>query len=224
LPFITHPLFVPSNEELSNDTAERRQGLLTLLVRQPTPKLLEHRRYRWDRRARGGIRVVAAEDMGLLLEARIGEFGSTATTQVSRKGRLWARSPHSVKARQWGHFYPCFYLPGQRSSSWRKIKPAQVVPCVIIGYQPGRSGIQRLCVAAAGEHGLRYVGQLTRGFTASQAIDLENKLAPKQRSRPVTRCPHRACWVEPELYCRAQSQGWTNHGRLRHAVFRGLLE
>jgi ATP-dependent DNA ligase len=32
------------------------------------------------------------------------------------------------------------YLPGQRSSSWRKIKPALVVPCVIIGYQAGRSG------------------------------------------------------------------------------------
>jgi ATP-dependent DNA ligase len=29
--------------------------------------------------------------------------------------------------------------------------------------------------------------------------------------------------VEPELYCRVQSQGWTNHGRLCHAVFRGLL-
>src|ERR1700756_3178415 len=65
---------------------------------------------------------------------------------------------------------------------------------------------------------------LTWGFTASQAVELEKRLAPRQRSRPVTPCPHRACWVEPELYCRVQSQGWTNHGRLRHAVFRGLLE
>jgi ATP-dependent DNA ligase len=116
------------------------------------------------------------------------------------------------------------YLPGQRSPSWRKIKPALLVPCVFIGYQAGRSGVQRLCVATVREHGLRYVGQLTRGITASQAVELEKRLAPRQRSRPVTPCPHRACWVEPELYCRAQSQGWTNHGRLRHAVFRGLLE
>ena len=116
------------------------------------------------------------------------------------------------------------YLPGQRSSSWRKIKPALIVPCVIIGYQAGRSGVQRLCVAAAREDGLRYVGQLTRGFTASQAVELEKRLAPLRRSRPVTPCPLRACWVEPELYCRVQSQGWTSHGRLRHAVFRGLLE
>jgi ATP-dependent DNA ligase len=116
------------------------------------------------------------------------------------------------------------YLPGQRSSSWQKIKPALVVPCVIIGYQAGRSGVQRLCVAAVREEGLRYVGRLTRGFSASQAFELEARLAPTQRSRPVTACTHRACWVEPELYCRVQSQGWTSHGRLRHAVFRGRLE
>jgi hypothetical protein len=24
----------------------------------------------------------------------------------------------------------------------------------------------------------------------------------RQRTRPVVACPHRACWVEPELYCR----------------------
>jgi ATP-dependent DNA ligase len=116
------------------------------------------------------------------------------------------------------------YLPGQRSPSWRKIKPALVVPCVIIGYQAGRSGVQRLCVAAVREEGLRYVGQLTRGFTASQAVELEIRLAPTQRSRPVTPCPHRARWVEPEHYCRVQGQGWTSRGRIRHAVFRGLLE
>jgi bifunctional non-homologous end joining protein LigD len=116
------------------------------------------------------------------------------------------------------------YLPGQRSSSWRKIKPALIVPCVIIGYQAGRSGVHHLCVATVREDGLRYVGQLTRGFTASQAVELEKRLAPSRRLRSVTPCPHRACWVEPELYCRVQSQGWTRHGRLRHAVFRGLLE
>jgi len=79
---------------------------------------------------------------------------------------------------------------------------ALVVPCVIIGYQAGRSGVQRLCVATAHEDGLRYVGQLTRGFTASQAVDLEKRLAITQRSRPVTPCPHRSCgW--PKWACKA---------------------
>jgi hypothetical protein len=112
LPFITHLLLVASSAELSNDdAAERPKGLLTLLARQPTPKLLEHQ---WDRRARGGMMVVAAADMGFLLESQIGEFASTATTQVSQEGRLWARSLHSVKAKQWGLSYPCFY--GDRRS------------------------------------------------------------------------------------------------------------
>ena len=116
------------------------------------------------------------------------------------------------------------YVPDQRSPSWRKIKPSLVVPCVIIGYQAGRSGVQRLCVATLREGGLRYVGHLTRGFTGSQAVELEKRLAPMRRSRPVTPCPHHACWVEPALFCRVQGQGWTRHGRLRHATFRGLLE
>ena len=81
------------------------------------------------------------------------------------------------------------YLAGQRSSSWRKIKPALVVPCVIIGYQAGRSGVQRLCVAAVREEGLRYVGQLTLGFTATQAVELEKRLAPLGRSRPALSAP-----------------------------------
>ena len=70
------------------------------------------------------------------------------------------------------------YLAGQRSSSWRKIKPELIVPCVIIGYQAGRCCVQRLCVAAVRKEGLDYVGQLTRGFTATQAVQLENRLAP----------------------------------------------
>src|SRR5262249_36210022 len=53
LPFIGHLPFVASSAELSNDDAtERRQCLLTLLVRQPAPKLLDHQQ---DRRARRGI-------------------------------------------------------------------------------------------------------------------------------------------------------------------------
>jgi ATP-dependent DNA ligase len=61
------------------------------------------------------------------------------------------------------------YLPGQRSPSWRKIKPSLVAPCVIIGYQAGRSTVSAWPPSA---RVLRYVGQLTRGFTAFQAIDL----------------------------------------------------
>jgi hypothetical protein len=222
LPFIAHLLFVASSAELSNDdAAERRQGLLTLLVRQPTPKLLEHQR---DRRARGGIMVVVAADMGFLLESRIGEFASTATTRVGRKGRLWARSPHCVKAKQWGHSYSCFYWPGRRSPAWRKIKPFSDLPCAIVGYQEGRHGLEHLLLAAVREGMLRYVGRVSRGLRAQSCAELGRRLSALRRPQPLMPCPERACWVEPELYCRVQFRGWTSHGHLRHAVFGGLLE
>jgi hypothetical protein len=66
--FIAHlPPVARRSVELSNDdAAEGRQRLLTLLVRQPIPQLLENQR---ARRARGGARAVAARDMGLLLES-----------------------------------------------------------------------------------------------------------------------------------------------------------
>jgi bifunctional non-homologous end joining protein LigD len=116
------------------------------------------------------------------------------------------------------------YCPGTRSPAWRKVKPVEVLPCVIIGYTAGRSGIERLLVATVRDGVLRYVGQLTRGFGNSQAAELAERLARRRRLRPVVPCPMRAWWVEPELYCRVQCQGWTCHGQLRHAVFRGLLD
>jgi ATP-dependent DNA ligase len=39
------------------------------------------------------------------------------------------------------------YVPGRRCAAWRKIKPARTLPCVIVGYLPGRHGFRRLLVA-----------------------------------------------------------------------------
>jgi len=167
--------------------------------------------------------VVAAADMGFLLESRIGEFASTATTRVSREGRLWVRSPHSVKAKQWGLSYSCFYQPGQRSRAWKKIKPTQIVPCVIIGYRLGRRGVHRILVATVHDGGLQYVGQVSRGFSGAAQVELTQRLMARPRSHPVVPCPTRACWVAPELYCRVRFQEWTRHGRLRYPVFDGCF-
>jgi len=49
------------------------------------------------------------------------------------------------------------YCPGQRSPAWRKIKPAQELPCLIIGYHVGRHGVLGLLVATLRDGGLRYV-------------------------------------------------------------------
>jgi ATP-dependent DNA ligase len=117
------------------------------------------------------------------------------------------------------------YWPGKRSRAWRKLKPAEVLPCVLIGYRAHRDGVACLLVATVRQGTLRYVGRLTSGWGADAGWALARRLAGiRRRTHPVVACPHAACWVEPELYCRVRCQGWTSQGRLRHGVFAGLLD
>ena len=116
------------------------------------------------------------------------------------------------------------YRPGQRSAAWRKIKPVDMLPCVIVGYRPGRAGIQRLLLATVQQGELRYVGQVRHGGDDQAAVALAQRLAARRRVQPLVRCPVRACWVEPVLYCRVKVHGWTAQGQLRDAVFCGLIE
>jgi ATP-dependent DNA ligase len=99
-----------------------------------------------------------------------------------------------------------------------------MLPCVIVGYRPGREGIPRLLLATVREGELRYVGQLRHGLDAQAGVALTQRLAARRCLQPVVTCPVRACWIEPELYCRVTCQGWTIHGRLRYPVFAGWLE
>ena len=115
------------------------------------------------------------------------------------------------------------YLSGQRSSAWRKIKPTQVVPCVVIGYLPAREGFSSLLLAAERKGSLGYVGQLTSGFTDETKAQLGSLLTRRLRAKPVVDCPRRGVWVVPDLYCRVRFQQWTAGGRLRGASFRGLI-
>jgi len=121
------------------------------------------------------------------------------------------------------------YRPGQRSAGWRKIKPVHVIPCVVIGYTPGPDGFHSLLVGAEREGTLRYVGELTCGFTASAKAEGAAGLQQRQRAKPIVACPKRAQWVEPEWYCQVKFLEWTAHDRLHGASFqrwiapRGIL-
>jgi ATP-dependent DNA ligase len=99
-----------------------------------------------------------------------------------------------------------------------------MLPCVIVGYRPGRDGIQRLLLATVQDGELRYVGQVRHGGGPQAGVALMQRLAARRRVQPLVRCPVRACWVEPVLYCRVKVHGWTTQGHLRDAVFCGLIE
>ena len=115
------------------------------------------------------------------------------------------------------------YLPGKRGQAWRKIKPFQILPCVVIGYTSSRRGIRSLLVAAAWQGKLQYVAELTAGFTDEAKQQLVEQLIRQSRGEPVVPCPKRAHWVEPQLYCQVRFLEWTINGRLRGAHFRGLI-
>jgi ATP-dependent DNA ligase len=116
------------------------------------------------------------------------------------------------------------YCPGQRSTAWQKIKPAHELPCLVIGYTPAPSGLHSLLVAECRAGTLRYVAELTAGFTVQAEAQLGRLLARHVRARPVVPCSKKAVWVEPEVYCRVRFQHRTPNGSLRGASFHGLLK
>ena len=97
------------------------------------------------------------------------------------------------------------------------------MPCVIVGFVPGRNGLRRLLLAAAHHGPLRYVASISVGLTNALRDELHSLLAKRVRARPVVPCPARATWVEPELFCSVRFLEWTHAGRLRGASFHRLL-
>ena len=116
------------------------------------------------------------------------------------------------------------YRPGKRGQAWRKIKPFQTLPCVVIGYTSSRRGVRSLLVAAVRQARLQYVAELTAGWTDEAQAQLAPLLCRQPRSAPVVPCPKAAKWIEPDVYCQVRFLEWTARGRLRGAHFRGLIQ
>jgi ATP-dependent DNA ligase len=149
----------------------------------------------------------------LVFSAGIIDRGSAYFEQAVAQGQEGVMAKHLASP----------YLPGRRSACWRKIKPARFVPCVIVGFVPGRNGLRRLLLAAAHHGPLRYVASISVGLTNALRDELHSLLAQRVRARPVVPCPARATWVEPELFCSVRFLEWTHAGRLRGASFHRLL-
>ncbi|HUY36508.1 MAG TPA: hypothetical protein VMV69_27480 [Pirellulales bacterium] len=107
------------------------------------------------------------------------------------------------------------YLPGRRVQAWRKIKPFQSIPCVVIGYTLSCEGIHSLLVAAMEQGTLRYVAELTGGFSLDDRRRLVQLVQSRVRPQPVVPCAKKpAIWIDPEIYCQVRFLERTPHGRL----------
>lgn len=122
------------------------------------------------------------------------------------------------------------YLPGQRSSVWRKLKLMEHQEFVIAGFT--HSDAQRefaaLVVGYYDSGRLVYAGRVGSGFGAAELAEVARRL----RGLQCLHCPFAeapdldepARWVEPRLVAEIRHQGWTDTGRLRSPSFLSIRE
>ena len=128
------------------------------------------------------------------------------------------------------------YLPGRRSSAWRKIKNRHRQEMVIGGWTEGEraraSTFGALLVGYYEGDVLRYAGGVGTGFTEKVLRALTSELGgPRHADVSVRPSAHavqlrhqRAHWVRPELVGEVEFAEWTDEGILRHPSFLGLRD
>jgi bifunctional non-homologous end joining protein LigD len=123
------------------------------------------------------------------------------------------------------------YAPGQRSSSWIKVKNKQRQNLVVGGWLPEKERPERLGALLAGyfdaRGDLRYAGRVGTGWDAKERARLERLLASLARARAPfegKRGPRGARYVEPRLVAEIEFTEWTNDSILRHPSYKGLVE
>jgi bifunctional non-homologous end joining protein LigD len=124
------------------------------------------------------------------------------------------------------------YVPGERTSHWRKIKNKLGQEAVVAGYKPGqgnRTGqVGSLLIGVHDDSGLIYAGHVGTGFTDETLRMLGRKLRPLRRATSPFDGPvppehaRPAVWVEPELVIDVAFDRWTRAGRMRAPVYKGL--
>jgi bifunctional non-homologous end joining protein LigD len=126
------------------------------------------------------------------------------------------------------------YAVGRRSTDWQKVKHHASDVFAIAGYLPGqgrRSRLGSLVLAARDDAGLTFVGLVGAGLGEDVIDELLAKIEQRRVDGPsitVARRdrrlrPDRVVWCKPTLRCRVEFAEWTNDGRLRSPVFKGLV-
>ncbi|MHB8170493.1 MAG: non-homologous end-joining DNA ligase [Thermincolia bacterium] len=121
------------------------------------------------------------------------------------------------------------YLPGKRTTYWRKIKTLREEEFVICGYVPGAGHRQQfgsLILGAYRNYELIYQGQVGTGFGEEFIRELLTLLETIRT--PSSPFGYRITglvqprWVEPRLVCTVQFLQRTIDHNLRHASFKGF--
>lgn len=116
------------------------------------------------------------------------------------------------------------YLPGKRSTLWRKQKIKRTLDCVVVGVRLGEKRVRSLCAGMYGENGkLCYVGNVGSGLNFSELQFLEQATALLSIPHcPVVNPPETDetyTWFKPHLVAEIEFLEFTPQLRLRHPVF-----
>ncbi|MFN3439665.1 MAG: DNA ligase D [Acidovorax sp.] len=118
----------------------------------------------------------------------------------------------------------------RRSGDWIKLKCTHRQEFVIGGYtdpQGSRTGLGSLLLGVHDpDGGLQYAGNVGTGFSQKLLVDLHGQLHQLQVAKSPFANPQaidkKAHWVRPQLMAEVAFAEWTQEGRVRHAVFKGL--
>jgi bifunctional non-homologous end joining protein LigD len=132
------------------------------------------------------------------------------------------------------------YLPGERSSTWLKIKAALRQEMVIGGYtknEGSRKPFSSLLVGVFEGKQLVYTGKIGTGFNTQTQLEILQLLKPLVTGKvPFTRIPDinkpsrfrpnpplaTATWVKPQIVCEVSYTELTEDGIMRHPSFEGI--
>src|SRR5690606_29986637 len=132
------------------------------------------------------------------------------------------------------------YVSGDRSTAWQKMRVGLGQEFVVGGYSPGPRGFDSLLVGYYQGRSLMFAGKVRAGFTPAVRTALWKHLQEEQCSEcPFANLPDartkgrwgegvtpadmvKLRWLRPRHVVQIGFVEWTQHGRLRHATYRGL--
>ncbi|MFN2560936.1 MAG: non-homologous end-joining DNA ligase [Jatrophihabitans sp.] len=120
------------------------------------------------------------------------------------------------------------YRPG-RSDEWRKLRFVRAGDFGVIGWEAAPehpNSLSSLVLGMVTDEGLRYAGRVGSGLAGRVAAQLKALLTERDTA-PVAGVPppirgRRLRWVEPAVVVEVEFSAWTDDGRLRQPVFRGV--
>lgn len=116
----------------------------------------------------------------------------------------------------------------RRSPNWIKLKCIKEQEFVVVGFtEPdgSRTGFGSLMLALNEADGLHYAGGVGTGFDERTLNTLSAQLrALQQPHSSLAEIPRglKGYWVKPTLVAQVSFSEWTDEGRIRHPVFKGL--